>query len=120
AHENAIEGLFTPTMIGTRRQTLIAQAVILVLIAIAVFILAWKAVKIACADLDAVAAAVATVTDAHVGLGIAVAAIAQCNPGPVKLARENLDDAADRIRTPVARARAAHDFDALDGRQRKG
>src|SRR3546814_20500310 len=51
--------------------------------------------------------------------GTAIATDGETRRGVVGLAGENMDNAADRIRTPQRRARAAHDFDALDllGRQ---
>src|SRR3546814_12974204 len=61
------------------------------------------------------------VLPAHAGadFGTAIATDGETRRGVVGLAGENMDNAADRIRTPQRRARAAHDFDALDlpGRQ---
>src|SRR4029079_11507226 len=47
-------------------------------------------------------------------VGVLIAAVAGGDARSFELAREDLDHAADRIRTPVARARTAHDLDALD------
>src|SRR3546814_10244926 len=59
------------------------------------------------------------VCSSDLDFGTAIATDGETRRGVVGLAGENMDNAADRIRTPQRRARAAHDFDALDllGRQ---
>ena len=47
------------------------------------------------------------------------AAVAGGDARAFELAREDLDHAADRVRAPVARARTAHDLDALDRIERQ-
>src|SRR5690606_21152225 len=62
-------------------------------------------------------AALAAATDAGAGLAQAVAADAQPHARgerTVVAAGEDLDHAADRLRAVEARARTAHDFDAVD------
>src|SRR5450755_267575 len=78
-----------------------------------------KTARVADADLHAEAASTGLCADASAAVGAAVGAVAGRKMRRVELARENLDHAADRVRTPIAGARSAHDLHALDCIQRQ-
>ena len=78
-----------------------------------------KTADVTRADLHAVAVLPVPVADARAAAGIVVRCRSRPRRADLELAREDLDHAADRVGAPVARARTAHDLDALDRIERQ-